>query len=359
MEAIDLQDLCSAATASLDAPARSELEVAWTTWIETKAKAKRDRSYIATLRSTMKEFLRVSKARTFSDLHPRQLRAYLKAREAKGTYSRSYLRGQIKSIQAFVRSVAEDLDVEDPFARFDLRRLPEVGRRGKSVERRMLLLDEWEYLRRHMFEQNATRRRLTAEMRILLYTVALQTGYRAVECSRLRVMDLHVEGGKTSLELSGKGAQRTKNGKPARQYIKPDLADCIDGMIRRRWDDVMPWLRRRDSKIFPAGLRTWQNIAAVLRQDLSAARVAYREQRAKEGQPFDPDFLTAVDSEGRVVDFHALRYTCGAWLVHLNTDIKTVQKIMRHGTITLTLDTYGHMYPGNDWAAVLKMPDTL
>jgi integrase len=73
----------------------------------------------------------------------------------------------------------------------------------------------------------------------------------------------------------------------------------------------------------------------------------------------NPDFLSAVDSQGRVVDFHALRYTCGAWLVHLNTDIKTVQRIMRHGSITLTLDTYGEMYPGNDWAAVLKMPDTV
>jgi hypothetical protein len=79
----------------------------------------------------------------------------------------------------------------------------------------------------------------------------------------------------------------------------------------------------------------------------------------KEGKRVNPDFLSALDSQGQVIDFHALRYTCGAWLAHLRTEIKTFQKSMRHGTSKLTLDTYGAMYSGNDWEAVMKMPDTV
>jgi hypothetical protein len=124
-------------------------------------------------------------------------------------------------------------------------------------------------------------------------------------------MDLREDGGKTFLEPSGHGGQRTKNRQPARQNIKPDLADCLRGMVQRRWSDVMPWLRRTNSKLFPVGIKVWQDIASILRLDLAAARCSYREKARQEGQPFDPDFLNAVDSQGRVIDFHALRYTCG------------------------------------------------
>ena len=35
---------------------------------------------------------------------------------------------------------------------------------------------------------------------------------------------------------------------------------------------------------------------------------------------------------------------------------KTVQTIMRHSAITLTMDTYGHLFPGQEADAVAKMP---
>lgn len=276
----------------------SEIEALWTGWIDRKAAKNLDRSYLATLRSTMRGFLKVSKARTLADLQPRHLPAYLRAQAEKREYSRKYLIARAKFIRAFVTWASENWELPDPFANFDIRRLPDLGRREKSVQRRMLTLEEWSFLRRHIEEENVTRRKLTAEMRILLYSVALQTGFRAVECSRLRIADLKEENGKHFLELSGAGGQRTKNRQPARQFIKPDLAACLEGMYRRRWSDVVPWLRRTDSKLFPVGIRTWQNIAGVLRQDLAAARCAYREKIRQEGQPFDPDFLSAVDSQG-------------------------------------------------------------
>ena len=61
-------------------PGVSELKAISAGWIDRKAKRGLHRSYFATLRSTMRGFVKVSKARTFSDLKPRHLPAYLRAR---------------------------------------------------------------------------------------------------------------------------------------------------------------------------------------------------------------------------------------------------------------------------------------
>ena len=37
----------------------------------------------------------------------------------------------------------------------------------------------------------------------------------------------------------------------------------------------------------------------------------------------------------------------------------TVKTVMRHSSITLTMDTYGHLFPGQDAEAVAKMPNIL
>jgi hypothetical protein len=34
-----------------------------------------------------------------------------------------------------------------------------------------------------------------------------------------------------------------------------------------------------------------------------------------------------------------------------------IQTIMRHSTITLTMDTYGHLFPGSEADAIDRLPD--
>jgi hypothetical protein len=38
---------------------------------------------------------------------------------------------------------------------------------------------------------------------------------------------------------------------------------------------------------------------------------------------------------------------------------KAVQSVMRHSTITLTMDTYGHLFPGQEAEAVVRLADLL
>ena len=98
----------------------------------------------------------------------------------------------------------------------------------------------------------------------------------------------------------------------------------------------------------------------MLRTDLLDARRAWigdagadaAERVNREGS----DFLAAMDHDGRVLDFHALRHTTGAWAAIGGASPKAIQTLMRHSTITLTLDTYGHLLPDEAAETVAKMP---
>src|SRR5262249_18166894 len=106
--------------------------------------------------------------------------------------------------------------------------------------------------------------------------------------------------------------------------------------------------------------RTWRlfslpdkcDMADMLREDLAAARRAWLRECLSDLDAYiareQTDFLAGRNHAGEVLDFHALRHTCGAWLVLSGANAKIVQVVMRHSTIKLTLDTYGHLLPGQE-----------
>jgi hypothetical protein len=105
------------------------------------------------------------------------------------------------------------------------------------------------------------------------------------------------------------------------------------------------------------------DVAEMLRAD----RVDARRQWLAEAKN-DPterllreqsDFLVDENHEGQQLDFHALRHTCGAWLAMQGAHPKLIQTVMRHSTITLTMDTYGHLFPGQEAEAAIGMAKLL
>ncbi|MHC5023783.1 MAG: tyrosine-type recombinase/integrase, partial [Planctomycetota bacterium] len=88
--------------------------------------------------------------------------------------------------------------------------------------------------------------------------------------------------------------------------------------------------------------------------DLADARSLW----IKDGDDPSADFLLEFNAAGERLDWHSLRHTTGAWLVAAGVDIKTVQVTMRHSSIKLTLDTYGHLMPGAKAAALGTMAET-
>jgi hypothetical protein len=71
------------------------------------------------------------------------------------------------------------------------------------------------------------------------------------------------------------------------------------------------------------------------------------------------DFLADRNHDGELLDFHSLRHSCGAWLALSGLHPKSVQAVMRHSSITLTMDTYGHLFPGQEADTVARFPDMI
>jgi hypothetical protein len=84
---------------------------------------------------------------------------------------------------------------------------------------------------------------------------------------------------------------------------------------------------------------TWhERSAAMLRKDLKAAKIPYR------------------NDQGKVFDFHALRHHFITSLVKSGVHPKEAQVLARHSTITLTMDRYAHSDIRDKQGAVERLP---
>jgi integrase len=248
----------------------------------------------------------------------------------------------VTALRTFARwCVADGRLAADPLARV---KKPSPTRQRA---RRMLLVEEWRCLKAST-QRGPMRMGLDGHSRRLLYEVAIFTGLRSGELRSLTRSCLMLEGDRPFVLLDGK---HTKNGKAARQHIRRELA----AELHRYVAQAMP-----GAPVFDMPRR--ERVATMLRADLDAAREEWvreagndpSELARREGSAF----LKAVDHDGRILDFHSLRHTCGSWAAVGAASPKAIQTLMRHSSIVLTLDTYGHLLPDEASETVDRMPGT-
>ena len=261
----------------------------------------------------------------------------------KGRSSRT-IQAHLTAIKGFTKWLTENHKLpRDPLA--SVRRPnPKADRRR---ERRMLLPDEWQWL--HAATTGAAEQHgMTGDERIMLYRTAIETGLRSTELRSLSRGRLFLDVDRPYITCK---AGSTKNRKDARQYIQRDLAAQLKAHIATKTPKAL---------IFDMPDRT--EVAKMLRADLAEARRLWLkaatdpEERMRREQS---DFLSAVNHERERLDFHSLRHTCGAWLAMTGEHPKVVQTVMRHCSITLTMDTYGHLFPGQEADAVSRLEGML
>ncbi|MGN6545921.1 MAG: site-specific integrase, partial [Aureliella sp.] len=165
---------------------------------------------------------------------------------------------------------------------------------------------------------------------LLMYRVAIETGLRSSELRSLTRAALHLSGAEPYVRVK---ASITKNSKEAKQYVSDSLAAELTKRVKTK----LPGAR-----VFNVVSR--MEMARTLRSDLADARKLWLKT-VKDDHEKESDFLKSPNSQGEVIDFHALRHTCGAWLVQQGVTLAEVREIMRHSTITLTVDCYGHLAP--------------
>jgi integrase len=147
---------------------------------------------------------------------------------------------------------------------------------------------------------------LTGRERAMLYRVAAGTGLRAGELRSLRPSSFHFDDKVKMVYVPG---AHTKNGEDARQPLPAKLAE--------RLSDWLP--KSTDNELWPTN---WHLKAAkMIRVDLETAKI---EPETAEG----------------VINFHSLRVSYCTSLARAGVPPTIAQKLMRHSTIQLTLETY-------------------
>ena len=222
---------------------------------------------------------------------------------------------------------------------------PETDRR---LERRMLRHDEWHWLR-DATAAGEDRFGMSGSERVLLYETAIQTGLRSNELRSLTRGRLYLTAEKPYITCK---AGSTKNRKEARQYILSDLANRLRVHIATKAPKAPVFSLPADYEM-----------AEMLRADLDDARKAWLHEARQDPEEFanreQSDFLNVKNHEGESLDFHAMRHTCGGWLAMTGAHPKSIQSVMRHSSITLTMDTYGHLIPGQEAETVARLSNLL
>ena len=188
------------------------------------------------------------------------------------------------------------------------------------------------------------RRRYHIRERALLYMLALGSGLRLSEIRSLSRQSFRFDGDTPLVVVR---ACYSKRRREDAQPIREDLAAQLLPFIESLEDQEQPW------PCLP------ESMAPLLRADLLAARsnwIAAATSESARAEREKTDFLAVEDSEGRVLDFHALRHTFITRLASANITPKMAQELARHSSITLTMDRYAHTVLADQSRALEALP---
>ncbi len=303
--------------------------------------AGRTEDHINRVQNHVKEYEAHAECNCVGDFSADTANAWAASLKSKGMSART-IAARLTSIKSFSKWLTNhDKLARNPFASLSKPNAQADRRR----ERRMLLPDEWTWLMQAT-DCGVDYQETPASERQLVYRLAIQTGLRSNEIRSLGRGHFHLKDGRPFVKvISGD----TKNRKVAHQYVDDDLAA-----------DLRQHLRNKLPGAAAFSLPSTHDMADMLRTDLEAARRLWLrstddpEERANRETKL---FLTPANEAGEVLDFHALRHTCGAWLARRGVEAKVIQSVMRHCSITLTFDTYGHLIAGAEAAAVQSNAD--
>ncbi len=241
------------------------------------------------------------------------------------------IQGRVVAMTAFTRWLTDHAKLSHDPLRCVKR--PSV-KTNRKLRRRMLTPAEWPYLRAATLA-SGLRDGMNPLERVALYAVAIQTGLRSNELRSLAKSDLFLAGGKPYVRCR---AETAKNDQGARQYIQGDLAAELRRIVATK-TPTAPVFTMPDEF----------SVADMLRGDLATARKQWLDEVNHDRDAYakreESDFLAVDNHDGETLDFHSLRHTCGSWLALQGVHPNVIKTVMRHSSITLTMDTYGHLLP--------------
>ena len=183
-----------------------------------------------------------------------------------------------------------------------------------DAKRRSFEYDEYARLLETVKTQKI-RQKLTGWQRYVLYKLAVETGLRLQELAKLTKNSFNFN--KRTVTVY---ADETKSDKLACQFMTATTTALVNNLT----ENMKP-----DEQVFYL-----TNVAPnMIRADCKAAGIEVENHKGK-------------------IVFHSLRHTCATFLIDKGVSVKTVQTIMRHSAVEMTLKYYTHQLIGGVEAAV-------
>lgn len=140
--------------------------------------------------------------------------------------------------------------------------------------------------------------------------------------------------------------------------LREEDVDLQVGVIRveRSWDKAEGLIAPKSR----AGRRTVP-IVAALRVHLAAHKLRRSGGElffGEAGRPFSRDPLVAraekawKEAKLSPIGLHEARHTCASIFIAAGVNVKALSSYLGHASITITMDRYGHLMPGNETEAV-------
>jgi excisionase family DNA binding protein len=243
--------------------------------------------------------------------------ANLARRKGAGVNTRNHY---LASIRAFSKWLAKHGRMAaDPLAYLE-RQNADVDRRHP---RRALREEAFARLV-ELTAKGASFRGIAGPDRLVIYTLAANTGFRAKELGSLTPTSFDLDAKTPTVTVA---AAYSKHRRADVQPLRPDVAGLMRGYLKGRPADAPLW---------PG---SWKGAGAeMIRRDLEAAGIPYQ------------------DARGRYFDFHATRGQFISGLAAGGVHPKVAQVLARHSTITLTMDYYTHLDVLDVAGALDKLP---
>ena len=284
------------------------------------------------------------KFRFWSDITAAKVQKYLTGlREGDNGISPQTFNFYLQAMKQFCRwMVRERRAVESPLAHLgglNVRTDRRHDRRALSVEELLLLL---------VATQNGPIRFcIPGSERALIYRLAVETGIRAGEIRSLTCSSFDLNETQPTVKVK---AAYSKSRQESVMLLRPGTAALLVSHLAKKAPDAPAF-----------GMPSREHVAKMIRADLAEAKLIWLEAMKDDAKEYErrqkSDFLTYIDHDNLVADFHALRHTFITNLASGGVHPKTAQALARHSTFALTMERYSHSRREGEVAALKLLPE--
>ena len=286
-----------------------------------EAKMRSERHVSETIR-VIKKVVLACRVTALADLQTagERLEQHLAERRRAGISHRT-INGDLVAFRSFCRWLVHRRRMHEDPTRGLERLNQDIDRRRV---RRALSDSEIELLFNVTRDSKRVIRRLTGYDRAVLYLVVMRTGLRRGELRSLTSSSFDLS---TSMPTVTVEAAKSKRRRTDILPLSAEIAGMLQEYLTGRSSTALVW---------PGSW--WRQAPKMLRIDLGDAEIP------------------AIDNNGRIVDFHALRTTFVTSLARAGVWPAMAQRLARHSDINLTLNTYTCIQMSELEEAVGRLP---